>query len=279
MTRRTAATVARLRPAAVAAFAFVACSAWCGAGSSLHAQSIRGLVTDAVTGTVIPLATVTLVAENGERVSSTLSTDEGFYQVAGTGSGRYLLRASAPGYLPGRAGPIEVDDDDALVLELRLEAAPIGLEGLVVEGARAAGSATNYLAERGFWERYEEGRGQFLTPADVLASDAMFTPHLLRGMDEVLPQYGAAPWTMWPVFGIAENSSRYGDTCEPRTYVDDVWVNRPDFGIREGSGLDDVVPLERVLAVEVFHGPFEAPMRYQGTTYENSCGVVLIWTR
>lgn len=239
----------------------------------LTAQTIRGLVTDAVTGTVIPLATVTLVAENGERVSSTLSTDEGFYQVTGTGSGRYLIRATAPGYLPGRAGPTEVDEDDALVLELRLDAAPIDLEGLVVEGERAGGTS-NYLTQRGFWGRYEEGRGQFLTPADVLASDAMFTPHLMRGMERVLPQYGVAPWQMWPLLGIVENRS-----CEPRVYVDDVWVNRPDFGIREGSGLDDIAPLERVLAIEVYDGSFKAPMKYQGTTWDNPCGVVLIWTR
>jgi hypothetical protein len=151
--------------------------------------------------------------------------------------------------------------------------APIGLEGLVVEGRRQE-LGGRYLTERGFWERYEQGRGQFLTPGEVLASDAMFTPHLLRGMEQVLPQYGVAPWAMWPMLGISERRA-----CEPRTFVDDVWLNRPDFGIREGAGLDDIVPIDRVLAVEVYVGPFQAPIRYQGTTYDNDCGVILIWTR
>lgn len=244
-----------------------------GSPPQLHAQTVRGLVTDAATGAAIPLATVTLVSESGARVSSVLSTDEGFYLVTGDGSGRYLVRATAPGYLPGRGGPLLLEAEDALVFEVRLDVAPIDLEGLVVEGERQ-GSIQGYLNRRGFWDRLEEGRGQFLTPGDVLASDAMFTPHLLRGLDQVIPQYGASPWNMWPLLGVAENRG-----CEPRTWVDDVWVNRPDFGIREGTGLDDIVPIERVLAVEVYYGPFQAPIRYQGTTYDNECGVVLIWTK
>lgn len=244
-----------------------------GLGAPLAGQTIRGLVTDAVTGSVIPLATATLVAESGERLSSVLTTEEGFYLLTGDGSGLYLVRVAAPGYLPGRAGPLELGSDDAQVLEIRLEAAPIGLEGLVVEGQRQ-GASPRYLNEKGFWARYEEGRGQFLTPGEVLASDAMFTPHLFRGLEQVVPQYGVAPWSMWPMLGISEHRA-----CVPRTFVDDVWVNRPNFGIAEGTGLDDIVPIDRVLAVEVYRGPFQAPMRYQGTTYDNECGVVLIWTR
>jgi len=237
------------------------------------AQTVRGVVTDEVTGAPIPLATVSLVSEGGERVATVLTTEEGFFSLEGDDDGLFLVRAAALGYAPARAGPLRLDDDELRVLEMPMAPSPVGIEGLVVERSRGGGSS-NYLADKGFWDRLEEGRGQFLTPGQVLASDAMFTPHLLRGLDYVLPQYGAAPWAIWPSLGITERHS-----CSPRVYVDDVWVNRKNFGISERLGLDDVVPIDRVLAVEVYYGPFQAPIRYQGTAYDNSCGVVLFWTR
>ena len=153
--------------------------------------------------------------------------------------------------------------------------APIGIEGLIVRG-ESEGTVGNYLTQKGFWERYEKGRGQFLTPGEVLASDAMFTPHLLRGLKHVVPQFGAAPWSVWPILGVTERGG-----CGPRVFVDDLWLNRPgpQSLIPAGLGLDDIVPMERVQAVEVYYGPFQAPMKYQGTTHDNSCGVILIWTR
>lgn len=45
----------------------------------LSAQTLRGLVTDAITGAPAPLATVTLIDGGGERLGSVLTTQEGFY--------------------------------------------------------------------------------------------------------------------------------------------------------------------------------------------------------
>lgn len=236
-------------------------------------QTVRGIVTDASTGEPIPIATVILVSERGERVATALTTEEGFFSLDGEDDGLFLVRATALGYAPNRAGPLELESESLQVIEIPMTPAPVGIDGLVVEGSRPR-AAGDVLTQRGFWERYEEGRGQFLTPAEVLASDAMFTPHLLRGLDHVVPQYGAAPWAVWPILGVVESSS-----CEPRLYVDNVWVNQKDFGIRETLGLDDIVPIDRVYAVEVYYGPFQAPMRYQGTLRDNSCGVILFWTR
>lgn len=236
----------------------------------VQAQTVRGLVLDATSNQPIPLATVTLISSESEPVASALTDDSGFFSVGTAEDGTFLVRAVALGYRPGRAGPVSISEGGLRVVELRLEAAPLGVEGLVVEGA-PQGEVGNRLARRGFWERYSEGKGQFLLPGEVLASDAMFTPHLLRGLEHVVPQYGAAPWEIWPRFGISEASS-----CEPRVFVDNVWVNRPGFGIRGTWGLDDVVPIARIEAVEVYEGAFDAPIRYQGTS---GCGVILIWTR
>jgi hypothetical protein len=235
-------------------------------------QTVRGLVTDAATGSPIALATVWVVSERGESVASVLTTNEGFFSLDAGDDGVFLVRATALGYAPNRAGPLELDEGAVRVIEIRMTAAPLGVEGLLVEGTRSD-PVGNDLTRRGFWERYEEGRGQFITPGEVLASDAMFTPHLLRGLEHVVAQHGAAPWTVWPMLGVTESSA-----CAPRVYVDDLWVNQEEFGIRETLGLDDVVPIDRIQAVELYYGPFQAPIRYQGTAWDNPCGVVLIWT-
>lgn len=242
----------------------------------VSAQTVRGIVTDSTTAQPVAVATVTLISENGERVASALTTDEGFFSLEAGGDGLFLVRATVLGYMPTRMGPVELESDALRVIEVRMRSAPVGIEGLVVEGARQREEG-NYLTRKGFWERYERGRGDFLTPGEVLASNAMFTPHLLRGMDHVVTQAGAAPWDVWPMLGVTESRG-----CEPRIWVDDVWVNRAGFGIRETIGLDDLVPVDRITAVEVYYGPFQAPLRYQGTTSTeggNACGVVLIWTR
>ena len=124
--------------------------------------------------TVIDAQTVTLVAATGERLATFLTTDEGFFSLETDDPGPFLVRATALGYAPARAGPLEMTEGSLQVVELRMTAAPIGIEGLVVEGEGRVG---NYLTQKGFWERYQEGRGQFLTPGEVVASDAMFTPH------------------------------------------------------------------------------------------------------
>ncbi len=235
------------------------------------AQTVRGIVTDASTGDALALATVNLISAGDGQVASALTTEDGFFSLAADAEGVFLLRSTALGYAPTRLGPIELRSEELRVVEVPMDPAPLGIEGLVVDGMRAIG-ADDYLGQRGFWERFTEGRGEFLTPAQVLASDAMWTVHLLREVDRIVPQYGAAPWTVWPLIGVSNG-------CEPRVFVDDVWMNRGDSGIRDTWGLDDIVPINRVYAVEVYHGPFQAPLRYQGTTSDNVCGVILIWTR
>ena len=241
------------------------------------AQSVRGLVFDAVTDEAIPLATVTLVSESGERVASALTTEDGFFSLDAPDNGIYVVRGVALGYRPGRAGPVQLVNDGLQVVELRLETAPVELEGLTVEGESVTGVG-NSLTQRGFWERYEEGRGQFLSPGDIAASDAAFTPHLLRPLNHVIAQHGSAPWAIWPQLRRATGSER--GPCEPYVYVDNVWVNRPINGLQSADfGLEDIVPIDIVEAIEVYWGPFQAPMRYQGSRYENECGVILVWTR
>ena len=239
----------------------------------LAAQTVRGLVFDAETNQPVSLATVSLLSSSGERVASMLTDDAGFFSLDAEDDGSFLLRTVSIGYRVARSGPFELYDDGLRVIEVRLEPAPLDIEGVVVEGT-ADDRVGNRLTRSGFWERYEEGRGQFILPGEVAASEAVFTPELLLHLDHVEVNYHEAPWDRW----VRLRSAMGAGTCEPRVYVDGRWVNRPEFGIREAVGLDEVVPIDLIQAVEVYWGPFQAPLRYQGSVTENACGVVLFWT-
>ena len=213
----------------------------------------------------IELARVAVVGSDGEDRASALTDENGFFSLS-VGDGEFVLRATALGYRPSRTEPLRLEGSDGVrVVQISLEAQPVAIEGVVVD-------ARNSLLEgTGFYERMKEGRGQFLTPDDIAGSEARYTPEVFHGLDHVMPQYALPMWQRSVVYMSATERGN----CTPRIYIDGVWWRWR----AEGEGLMDAVPLEDLLAVEVYWGPFQAPLRYQGTTVENSCGVALLWTR
>lgn len=212
----------------------------------------------------VDVATVIAVSTAGDSVAQALTDADGFFSLS-VPDGEFILRVSALGYRPARAGPFVLDGEDAMqVAEVRVTPRPLDVDGLVVEADRSLLSTT------GFFERMGEGRGQFLTPDAIAASEARTTPEVFYELDHVVPQWSRSPWERWVEFmGIGAGR------CEP-----DLWIDGVRFRWRlPGEGLGDVVPIETLVAAEVYWGPFQAPLRFQGTATDNSCGVILLWTR
>jgi hypothetical protein len=69
------------------------------------------------------------------------------------------------------------------------------------------------------------------------------------------------------------------DSAEIRACVMKVVVDGSKMPTGGGLSLNDIVPAQDVLAVEVYpsRGGVGAPVRYRGT--DAYCGVILIWTR
>jgi len=92
--------------------------------SSVLAQTapgtVRGQVTDP-TGAVIPGATVSVKAPNGNVVSSTQTTDQGAFELKGLTPGPYSLSASAPGFATSQAQDISVAAGQIQQLNIKLE--------------------------------------------------------------------------------------------------------------------------------------------------------------
>lgn len=235
--------------------------------SAIMGQTIRGVVVESGTRKPVNLASVLIFSAAGDSVAGALTDSTGFFSLPAPEED-FAIRVRGLGYRTERIGPFFLTSGNAVrVIEVALDPQPLSIEGVSVEARLPA------LDETGFYQRMVEGRGQFLTPSDIAESDAWFTPELFYELDNVRPQYSEAPWARW----VSLINATGGGSCEPRIFVDGVWL-RPEFR-RPGEGLDDAVPVEDLLAAEVYWGPFQAPMKFQGTTKDNSCGVVVLWTR
>ena len=92
--------------------------------SSVVAQTapgtVRGQVTDP-TGAVIPGATVTVKASNGNVVNAVQTSDQGSYELKGLSPGSYSLSASAPGFASSQAQDVTVAAGQIQQLNFKLE--------------------------------------------------------------------------------------------------------------------------------------------------------------
>ena len=244
----------------------------------VSAQTLRGILLEDVSYRPIELGTVVLTREAGDTVALALSDEEGFFSLTAPESGTYNVIATALGYMGRGRGPFELDEGDVQVVEVTLDPAPVPIDGVGVETTPIIITDDELLAN-GFYDRMVEGRGQFLTPQDVAASAARYTPQLFRELKYVHPQYGSGGWQTW----VRHWSPLGRGTCAPRVYVDDVWVNQEGWEqYIPGQGLDDVVDRDDIKAAELYWG-HQAPLRYRARDrYEDAsadCGVVLLWTK
>lgn len=243
-------------------------------------QTLRGLLLERETQRPISLGRVTLLTELRDSVASTLTSEEGFFSVTAPEAGIYRLVGSALGYRGSVLGPFELDDGAVQVVQLQLGPLPIVLEGLTVSAEQLHEPEVASLVATGFYDRLAEGRGQFLTPGEILASAVRYTPQLFREMtfvslERATGDAASAPWNdqVW-VRPADPNAIGAATTCAPRVYVDDVFIDFQNMDPQ--PSLEDLVRKEDLEAAEVFRAPFGAPLRYQ---QDSPCGVVLLWTK
>ena len=236
-------------------------------GTSVEGQTIRGVVVDAeaqvvVTGveTNMPVggAEVELLAEDLRGSIRTVTDTLGFFSLTAPRAGVFGLRVRHPAYLPYDAEGIEVGQEEAVTLEIRLGKNVIPLEPLVV-------TARVNSTMAGFHERRTRGAfATFLTREEIEARAAGRTTDLLRGLPGVRINF-----QRWGVGPAIEMQGGFG-TCEPTVYVDGVRAPQAP-----GSMLDDFLTPDRIEGVEVYTSFSTAPAEFISGT----CGVILFWTR
>jgi hypothetical protein len=223
--------------------------------STLHAQSLRGIVLDSTSGNPVRGATVMLY--EGRRVLADVRADSaGVFDIALAPSDDIVLHITALGFddfsmrLRPRMNPLTV----------RLQPAPLSVEGVTATAPRR----DPYLNLTGFYQRERKEIGTFIDRGQIDKSKPRRTSDLFRSVAgaRIVPR-----GTNYEVVSRRFSSGR--GMCLPMIYLDGAPVGR--------GGLDDMALPEDLLGVEAYMSSSRVPAQYSGSNA--ACGVILLWTR
>jgi len=248
--------------------------------SSGRSQGVLARFLDAQGGQPLGAAEVVLrERELGIEVAG-VTNGEGLVRLRVPHEGQYALDATAMGYRAISDVSVKVAADRLAILEISMSPQPLELEPIVVR----AEPRVFHLDVEGFYDRQRSGFGYFITPEDLERRTILSFRDLFRNIPRLkVLEFG-------PGFtALAAFSPNVMDdvACFPPVYVDGMLtafdptdrVNDADprFEAVPGTGLENVVDLRDVEAVEVYLGPASTPLQWGGT--QSRCGSVLIWTR
>lgn len=231
-----------------------------------RAQIVQGWILDTWAGQPVQMAEVSLLTEDGVEVGTALSDTLGFFRLAVTEPGSYLLRAERMGYVPLTDGPLEVKADDVVEVEVRVSVSPVALDSLTVVARRRAstlsGERVPLLEAQGFYDRMREGGGHFIDRSYIeKRPSARNVADLLVGIPGVTVSGDGVSLRGMPTL--------YG--CEVAVYMDGVSMETTAWKWpKEVQAMD-------VEAIEVYTRPSQVPTRWSSAA--NGCGVIVIWTR
>lgn len=234
------------------------------AAVSLDAQTVRGRVVDGATMLPIPLASVTALSSAGRPLDRTAADSAGYFAVELRGAGAYRLRAERVGYRVVTSPDFDLGAGEALEVELHMSVMSVNLDPLVIT-SRAEPPRLANLDRAGFYLRERNAPGLFMRREDIARTRGARLSDVLGSLP------GARRATIQGRAGISlGRSGGTGRACPPAVFLDGMQVIRAE-------GIDDIVHVAAVEAMEVYRGPSQTPPQFAGG--ETGCGVVVIWTR
>ncbi len=270
-----------------------------GMSRAAEGQVVSGRLLDVETNEPIAGGVLTLVPEDGRRVVSVVTGEDGSYRLEAPGPGRYFVEARRLGYRAWIDGPIELGPGDDWESEYHLVALPVQLDPVEVTVPATVYEA---LLERvGFYERQKTDFGHFITRDEIERRAPRRVTDLLSAVPGVrlIPSSGGLSRSS---VGLRGSILSQGGPCHPRVFVDGLLVILGDARVRgtdvygfpeqeteanaaadpaERSeiALDDFVEPNDVEAVEVYRRASEVPVQFGGMSTATQCGVIVIWTR
>ncbi len=223
-----------------------------------RSQVVRGVVLDATTRIPIVSATIDLLAERDTVPLRTTSDSLGAFMVTLRHPGNFTIQAKRIGFLVARPTPFQIDANQTLTIEMRLDSKAVPLEPVAVTAR-----GNDWLAD---FERRKSGPfGRFLTRQDIVARAAQQTTGLFRTMPGFVIQRTrrGGPGSQLLMRGTA-------GLCQPAVWIDNVYVP-----LSEQTTLDDVLSPQMIEGAEIYNSVAAAPTQYRVGT----CGVLVFWTR
>src|SRR5215217_3073483 len=96
---------------------------------------IEGRITDPK-GAAIPGAAITVINQITKQDFTAVTDSQGRYKVEGLPAGAYILKVSVKGFSDTRREDVQVEDDAAATIDIRLEIAPVEAEVKVSTGQK-----------------------------------------------------------------------------------------------------------------------------------------------
>lgn len=105
-------------------------------GTSLAAQTVRGVLTEEGSARRISGALVLLLDADGRQASGSLTDEQGRYQIRASAAGRYTLRIQRIGFTTTTGGPFELARGSVVEWPMSVAPLAIDLAGVAVEVRR-----------------------------------------------------------------------------------------------------------------------------------------------
>lgn len=235
------------------------------ASEAARAQTIAGAVLEDSTRMPISGADVTVLSAPGGPGPTVRTDSLGAFHVKLDSAGQVRLRVSHPSYQTLDSDSIDVDEGEAVTVELRLGRAAIPLKPLVV-------TARVDARVQAFHERAAKGTGfgKFMTREDIERHRTAKVTDLVRGISGVrvvpiTPCRGCSPTDVLYLRGGP-------NVCAPTVLIDGLAVKQDAVFSLDGFLMPDMLE-----GVEVYVDPAGVPPSLAVGT--SSCGVVAFWTR
>jgi len=231
-----------------------------------ESQVVNGRLIEKGTGAAVTSGLVMLLDTTSAIKASAITNETGLFRLEAPTPGAYYVLTEALGFEPIIDGILDLGEGGSLTVELYISPRPVQLDSMIVAVERAM--IFQNLERSGYNERQATGFGFFITPDDLRQRNPSYFGDLFRHTPGVTLDGGGSFSGTQIHF---RNASIRGGTCSPNVYVDGALVNT-DFG-----GLEDVVDIHQISAVEVYTRASNVPLEWGGTNA--GCGVVLFWTR
>lgn len=224
--------------------------------AAAQAASVSGTVTDRSTGLGVAGARVIVLGDS----RSVLTDSLGRYELRGMPAGVSQISVVVAPF-PAFSFAVSLGESERFVRPVVLDSTAAGraAQELPPVGVSAPARIPDYRLV-GFERRRVNGRGQYLTEAQIVESGAFNVADAVKGMRGVTYECGGGR-------GCYVRMARAPARCLPEYIVDERVLN--DFG--------PTTPIRDIIGIEVYTGPVEVPGEFAGRNA--GCGVVVLWTR